>query len=85
MFNGGTVTANFSNGQTLMLTWSNPVAQSFSPLRLENVAAEDERNIYYEMSRTVVVAAPVPEPETYALMLAGLGLLGVAARRRRHA
>lgn len=27
-------------------------------------------------------AAPVPEPETYALMLAGLGLVGFAARRR---
>ncbi|OYW28321.1 MAG: hypothetical protein B7Z51_08260, partial [Methyloversatilis sp. 12-65-5] len=25
--------------------------------------------------------APVPEPETYALMLAGLGLIGWAARR----
>lgn len=27
-------------------------------------------------------AAPVPEPETYALMLAGLGLVGFAARRQ---
>ncbi|MDP2811103.1 MAG: FxDxF family PEP-CTERM protein [Rhodocyclaceae bacterium] len=27
--------------------------------------------------------APVPEPETYALMLAGLGLVGWAARRRK--
>jgi hypothetical protein len=27
-------------------------------------------------------AAPVPEPETYALMLAGLGMVGFAARRR---
>ena len=26
--------------------------------------------------------APVPEPESYALMLAGLGLIGTAARRR---
>lgn len=28
--------------------------------------------------------APVPEPETYAMLLAGLGLLGIAGRRRRH-
>lgn len=28
------------------------------------------------------VAAPIPEPETYAMLLAGLGLLGVVARRR---
>lgn len=30
-----------------------------------------------------LVAAPVPEPETYAMMLAGLGLLGFVARRRK--
>jgi hypothetical protein len=27
--------------------------------------------------------APIPEPETYVMMLAGLGLLGVFARRRK--
>jgi hypothetical protein len=31
----------------------------------------------------VNVAAAVPEPETYAMLLAGLGLLGFAARRKR--
>lgn len=30
-----------------------------------------------------VVTAPIPEPETYAMLLAGLGLLGFAARRRK--
>ncbi|MDR3212855.1 MAG: THxN family PEP-CTERM protein [Azoarcus sp.] len=29
-------------------------------------------------------AAPVPEPETYAMLLAGLGIVGMVARRRRH-
>jgi hypothetical protein len=30
-------------------------------------------------------AAPVPEPETYAMLLAGLGLMGGIARRRKQA
>lgn len=32
-----------------------------------------------------VTLAPVPEPETYALMLAGLGAIGYMARRRKGA
>ena len=32
---------------------------------------------------TFTAAAPVPEPETYAMLLAGLVLLGFAARRRK--
>ena len=30
-----------------------------------------------------ISVTPVPEPETYAMMLAGLGMLGFAARRRK--
>lgn len=33
--------------------------------------------------RGVALAAPVPEPETYAMLLAGLGLLGFATRRKK--
>ena len=31
----------------------------------------------------LVFATPVPEPETYAMLLAGLGLMGAIARRRK--
>ena len=38
---------------------------------------------YLSSVSTVPDVTPVPEPETYALMLAGLALLGGAAHRRR--
>jgi len=38
---------------------------------------------FTQSGELTVIAAPVPEPETYAMMLAGLGLLGMMARRRK--
>jgi hypothetical protein len=37
-----------------------------------------------EGGQLMVAAVPVPEPSTYAMLGAGLGLLGFAARRRKN-
>jgi len=37
---------------------------------------------YYAVSEIQAFGVPVPEPETYALLLAGLGILGLVSRRR---
>ena len=39
---------------------------------------------YYGATIGISAAAPVPEPETYAMMLAGMSLLGFMARRRKN-
>jgi len=42
-------------------------------------------NQFYVSSMSVSAVTPVPEPETYAMLLAGLGLMGFTVRRRRQA
>ncbi|MER0215636.1 MAG: PEP-CTERM sorting domain-containing protein [Nitrosomonas sp.] len=51
-------------------------------LMLEDFVGSDAiaGNVYFD---NIAVTA-VPEPETYALLLAGLGLLGFATRYRRN-
>jgi len=53
-----------------------------------NVAAGSPFEISYNneqfyVSKMLVSVNAIPEPETYAMLLAGLGLLGFAARRRK--
>ncbi len=50
---------------------------------LQSAGAYQPSDLYAWAVRPGDVAAPIPEPETYAMMLAGLGLLGVMARRRK--
>lgn len=47
-----------------------------------DVSGKDNKNVIGTYSGSLTVQA-VPEPESYAMFLAGLGLMGVIARRRR--
>jgi hypothetical protein len=40
---------------------------------------------FLKATLTYSIASPVPEPESYAMLLAGLGLMGAIARRRNKA
>lgn len=58
------------------VTWASgvgPIAPPFGP-------NDEARGVH-----GVAIAAPVPEPHSYALMVAGLGVLGFLARRRKPA
>jgi len=59
------------------------VNPTYDNVRVWNAPAAWGTNSMDEYSETFVVRAAVPEPETYALMLAGLGLVGFVARRRQ--
>lgn len=68
------------------VTLQGGVSNAFSAL----IAGMETGNAYLNVHTTAFPGGeirgllhPVPEPSTYALMLAGLGLAGVAARRRQ--
>jgi len=70
-----------------------PNVTSQGTAQIEGVTMDDRGYIYLvsdngdfasnQFSSSLFVYAPVPEPETYAMLMAGLGLLGFAARRRK--
>lgn len=70
--------ASYYDGAFLGLSFST-AGLSFVP----GLYSVSEAFITDGMNSADVIYAPVPEPESYAMLLAGLGLLGFAARRRR--
>lgn len=72
-------------------TWGTPPTPGWQNVTLSFMAAEHASyHLYFSgygangaWVDNVSVAAAVPEPETMAMMLAGLGALGMMSRRRR--
>ena len=88
-----TVTATDSTGATLVYTIDDPLPNSFlgfvSDARIVSLsvatgdqAGADGFGIWPTVNDLHLSVAAVPEPGTYAMLLAGLGLLGWTARRR---
>jgi hypothetical protein len=61
---------------SLVITGS---SAGFSPFGIDNLAFG---NIVSGIGQLPVEVTAIPEPGTYAMLLAGLGLLGFVARRR---
>jgi hypothetical protein len=91
---GGTGTGD-TGGDTLVMsgTSASSGAMDVWTLSSDNLAAGNyyvlvSGNLVSDTSASfggAVMLAPVPEPETYGMMLAGLGVLGFLARRRKAA
>ncbi|MDP2883152.1 MAG: PEP-CTERM sorting domain-containing protein [Azonexus sp.] len=73
----GPADVSYYNGAFLGLSYSNN-AMSFIPGMFNTVDAY----VTDGLNSADVIYAPVPEPESYAMLLAGLGLMGLVARRR---
>lgn len=87
-FSGGVNTSNYLN--TGYLAGERPaqfVVGSFIADATNQIITSNAKNHWSLISglqvRTISAVAAVPEPETYAMFMAGLGLMGFIARRRK--
>ena len=76
------------NGEASTFQWqqqlvANPIVNQFgNPGSVDSLSAAPI-TFTFDIATNQLVLAPVPEPGTYAMLLAGLGVLGFMARRRK--
>ncbi len=72
------------NGNTLFATFSgNNVMNAIGNLAAGQYHLDISGYIGPNAMGGILSGLPVPEPETYAMLLAGLGLIGFSVRRRK--
>ena len=81
---GGTASVFTNTDTTGNNSWQHFTLDFTATGSTTDIAFTGKSGIYYIGLDNVTVTAAVPEPETYALLLAGLGLVGAVARRRKH-
>ncbi len=77
---------NLALGNSLNATPFLQVGDTFVELKTINPSNDDNVfGLFFSSTFQIgdVITSPVPEPETYAMLLVGLGLVGFSARRRK--
>ena len=72
-----------STGYADHVSWEGLTAGSYLFSYTGKVFSGSKLNYTLTSNILPTVPAPVPEPETYAMLLAGLGLMGAIAKRRK--
>lgn len=67
----------------VVFNWTGLNSVSFSSLGGTPHGGYSGAGAHFAMDNLTVNVAAVPEPETFAMLLAGLGLMGAVARRRK--
>lgn len=63
--------------------WAHSASSAVITFQIEGPGIQPLSDESWAMDNLSVSVTPVPEPESYAMMLAGLGLLGFVARKQR--
>lgn len=86
---GGFLTWSYllANGETSTFQWqqqlvANPVVQQFGNPTTTDALSPAPIAFTFDIATNQLVLSPVPEPGTYAMLLAGLGAMGFMVRRR---
>ena len=69
-----------------VMTFTDRAGSTFAgPVSVNGFGAGVAFNVVYDVNHVKLVVAAIPEPQTWVMLLAGLGLMGVAVRRSHQA